>query len=141
MKNDEKIKHLEFIQGVINRLANNSFLIKGWFITIVLAGLSFYLSQKKLAALPILLIATLIFWFLDSYYLRQEKLFRKLYDDVVEEKIKPIFSMNVFNYRKDVPNSFIMMFSYPNSLLYISIFALILAQLLFSIKIEINIKF
>ena len=26
----QKLKHLEFIQGVINRLATNSFQMKGW---------------------------------------------------------------------------------------------------------------
>jgi hypothetical protein len=33
----DKIKHLEMIQAVISRLANNSFLLKGWSITLVSA--------------------------------------------------------------------------------------------------------
>jgi len=39
-----KIKHLEFIQTIINRMAANSFLIKGWAITLVAA--LFALSSK-----------------------------------------------------------------------------------------------
>ena len=31
----QKLKHLEFIQGVINRLATNSFLMKGWSVVLV----------------------------------------------------------------------------------------------------------
>ncbi len=77
-----KIKHLEFIQGIINRLANNSFLIKGWCITIVaaLAALSSNGANQKfilIAYFPIF-----VFWLLDSYYLWQERLYRGHYDEV-----------------------------------------------------------
>lgn len=34
---DRKIKHLEFIQGVINRLASDSFRMKGWSVVLVSA--------------------------------------------------------------------------------------------------------
>ena len=34
---DSKLKHLEFIQGVINRLSTNSFLLKGWSVVLVSA--------------------------------------------------------------------------------------------------------
>lgn len=34
---DRKIKHLEFIQGVINRLASDSFRMKGWSVVLVYA--------------------------------------------------------------------------------------------------------
>ena len=34
---DRKIKHLEFIQGVINRLASDSFRMKGWCVVLVAA--------------------------------------------------------------------------------------------------------
>jgi len=32
---ENKIKHLEMIQGVINRMASNSFALKGWAVTLV----------------------------------------------------------------------------------------------------------
>ena len=35
MNNDNKIKHLEMIQAVINRMASNSFMLKGWALTLV----------------------------------------------------------------------------------------------------------
>ena len=34
---EQKMKHLEFIQNVITRMNSNSFLIKGWAITLVSA--------------------------------------------------------------------------------------------------------
>lgn len=44
MANENKIKHLEFIQLTIIRMNVNSFLVKGWLITLVAAV--FVLSQK-----------------------------------------------------------------------------------------------
>ena len=38
---DQVVKHLEMIQGVVNRLAYNSFLIKGWSMTILAAAILF----------------------------------------------------------------------------------------------------
>ena len=32
---EKKLKHLEFIQNAINRMASNSFIIKGWCITLI----------------------------------------------------------------------------------------------------------
>ena len=35
MNNDNKIKHLEMVQDVIKRMASNSFILKGWAVTLV----------------------------------------------------------------------------------------------------------
>ena len=79
---ERKMKHLEMIQGVINRMAGNSFMLKGWAVTL-LAGI-FALAEKD-ADKPYFLavfIPILTFWGLDSYYLFQERLYRSLYDEV-----------------------------------------------------------
>lgn len=84
MENSE-IKHLEFIQGIINRSNSNSFQIKNWMITIVTALLALYASSKGNVVFIFVAIApTTIFWFLDAYYLQQERKFRKLYDAIVD---------------------------------------------------------
>lgn len=44
MGNESKLKHLEMIQGIINRMASNSFALKGWAVTLV-AGI-FALASK-----------------------------------------------------------------------------------------------
>ena len=80
-----KQKHLELIQGVINRLAGNSFLVKGWSVLLVSALLSLAASRQseddgQLLCIPF--IPALIFWGLDGFYLWQERLYRKLYDKV-----------------------------------------------------------
>lgn len=87
---ENKIKHLELVQGVINRMANNSFMLKGWAVTLV-AGI-FVLAGKDTDKLYFLVayIPVIVFWFLDSYYLLQERLYRSLYEKVRhtdEEKI------------------------------------------------------
>ncbi len=32
---DNKHKHLELVQGVVNRMASNLFMLKGWAVTLV----------------------------------------------------------------------------------------------------------
>lgn len=82
MNSENKIRHLEMIQGVINRMASNSFALKGWAVTLV-AGI-FALSSKDADKLYFLVayIPIVIFWGLDSYYLLQERLYRALYKKI-----------------------------------------------------------
>ena len=82
MSTPEKIKHLEFIQNVITRMNTNSFQIKGWSIVIASALLAIYASTKDNYFFLVAVFPTLIFWFLDAYYLNQERKFRGLYNDV-----------------------------------------------------------
>ena len=78
----EKIKHLEFIQDVITRMNNNSFQMKGWMVAIVSALLAIYASTENNRFVLVALVPAVIFWFLDTYYLWQERKFRGLYNDV-----------------------------------------------------------
>lgn len=82
MENNNKIEHLEMIQGIINRMASNSFMLKGWAVTLV-AGI-FALASKDTDKLYFLIayIPIVVFWGLDSYYLLQERLYRALYNKV-----------------------------------------------------------
>ena len=81
---EQVIKHLEIIQGVINRLANNSFLIKSWSMTIISAAILFISRNQNYSEYIILsfLIPVLGFWILDGYFLWQERVFRGIYNDV-----------------------------------------------------------
>ena len=80
---ESKIEHLKMIQGIITRMNTNSFQIKGWTITLVSALLALYANSRKVTYIFIALIPVLIFWFLDSYYLQQERKFRELYKEIV----------------------------------------------------------
>ena len=93
----EEIKHLEFIQNVITRMNANSFQIKGWCIVIVSALLAIYASTKNNYFFLAAVFPTIIFWFLDAYYLNQERKFRGLYNDIAgvtyEQKYIRLFAM------------------------------------------------
>lgn len=83
MTKDEMMAHLPMIQGVINRMGNNSFLIKGWTVTLLAAIFALEATANNNKFIFIGLISTAIFWFLDSYYLKQEKLYRELYNNII----------------------------------------------------------
>ena len=78
-----KLKHIDIVQSTITRMAQNSFAIKGWTITILVGLFVFLQNDKFRNNIFIYLIPIIFFWLLDSYYLWQERLFRKLYNDVI----------------------------------------------------------
>ncbi len=92
---DNKLKHLEFIQAVITRMANTSFLLKGWSIT-VLAGLfALSASDRRVSVLALAIVLAIVFWFLNAFFLWQERMYRALYDAVrVKAELEIDFSMD-----------------------------------------------
>ncbi len=74
--------HLAMIQGVVNRLAQSSFLLKGWSVVLVSALLAFAANSSEELVLYIALLPAVVFWGLDGYFLWQERSFRALYDHV-----------------------------------------------------------
>lgn len=79
---ESKLKHLELIQGVINRMASNSFRLKEWSVVLVSALLFMAAREDSGVVALIGLVPAVVFWGLDAYFLRQERLFRALYDHV-----------------------------------------------------------
>lgn len=92
---ENKRHHLDIIQSTIQRMASNSFALKGWAVTLV-AGI-FALSSKDADKMYFLItyVPVLVFWGLDAYYLRQERLYRALYNEVrTKEESQIDFDMN-----------------------------------------------
>ena len=79
---EAKLKHLELVQGVVNRLATNSFRMKGWAVILVSALLVVLAREGQAALAWIGFVPALVFWGLDGYFLWQERQFRDLYDRV-----------------------------------------------------------
>lgn len=79
---DNKYKHLELVQGIVNRMASNSFMLKGWAVTLDVG--IFALAGKDTDKLYFLIayVPILVFWGLDAYYLFQERIYRSLYEKV-----------------------------------------------------------
>ena len=75
----DRQKYLEMIQAVITRLASNSFILKGWGVTLV-SGLLGFAGQQRNGDIALLtLVPALSFWLLDAYYLAQERQQRELF--------------------------------------------------------------
>ncbi len=105
-KMNNKIKHLEFTQGVINRLASDSFWMKGWCVVLVAALFILLALEGRIEFAIITLAPVIAFWGLDGYFLWQERLYRALYDHVrTLEEVEVDFSMNVSAFRTDRPRT------------------------------------
>ena len=99
MDNEEKLhKELDLIQGCITRMANNSFMIKGWALTLFVALITFFNIKDLSTVLLIFSLVVIVFLFayLDAFYLWQERKYVRLYSDVIEKRQKMDFS-NLYN--------------------------------------------
>jgi hypothetical protein len=79
---ERKLKHLDFIQGVINRLSTNSFLLKGWSVILVSALFALSADKTNVQFIFLAYLPTFAFWALDGYFLSLERAYRKLYEKV-----------------------------------------------------------
>ena len=100
---DNVVKHLEMTQGVINRLASNSFDLKRLLVLLVVAALALASGLKdKTPLLMAVSLLVIVFWILDGYYLWQERLYRKLYDDI-RVRNKTDYSMDTSDFKATTP--------------------------------------
>lgn len=95
--NEDQRKHLEFIQAVVARLASSSTATKGWGLTVSTAAFGFSATKAVPVVAGLGLVVVIFFGILDSYYLREERLFRYLYDDARRGKVG-VYSMNKNEY-------------------------------------------
>lgn len=122
---EKKMKHLDFLQLVITRMNVNSFLVKGWSVTLVAAMFAFAAKDANSRYGAITILITLIFWVLDAYYLSQERQYRKLYDEVrLKNESEIDFNMNAsgFNTGRSRWGSSILAFTLV--IFYVTVLAL-----------------
>ncbi|WP_282174139.1 hypothetical protein [Cytobacillus firmus] len=100
---EEKMKHLEMIQNVISRMASNSFLLRGWTVTLVVGLLAFAnVKDMNVDFMFLALIPALFFWVMDAFYLNEERKYVKLYEHVATLKNEQIdFSLNARRYETE----------------------------------------
>jgi hypothetical protein len=94
---EDQRKHLDFIQAVIARLASSSTAAKGWGLTVATAAFGFSATKAVPVVAGLGLVVVILFGVLDSYYLREERLFRYLYDDARRGQVE-VYSMNKNDY-------------------------------------------
>ncbi len=112
LKLDEiQFREINLIQDIIKRMASNSFLIKGWAVTLVIVTM---LLRGTNTQMLIAFIPTIAFWVLDAYYLRQERMYRKLYKWVVDNRLSSaerIYDLDASRFEKTVDSIPATMFS------------------------------
>lgn len=142
MKNEDNlkeymIKEIEIIQDIIKRMASNSFIIKGWAITLVVVSL--LLRGSNIYQVWIAFIPLLVFWRLDAYFLRQERLYRKLYEWVVINRLKTeehLFNIKTCRFKEDVQSNLRTMFSMTLVWFYGSIAVLMTIYILVTLNFK-----
>lgn len=117
---DKEILHkeIDLIQGVINRMANNSFLLKGWLISLIAVILALskdsILSKDLIYLTTTLILPVMIFWYLDAFFLHKEKCYRKLYEWVIQNRKtsdEHLYSLDYSRFKNQVKNIWNIMFS------------------------------
>lgn len=106
MSNEELFKEIDLIQGCINRMANNSFLIKGWALG-VFAGVTAFTKGENLNNIVLLLCTTVVpficFWVLDAYFLQIERKYRAMYTEKLTKRknndCDELFDLNPSKYK------------------------------------------
>ncbi len=110
MKNENKHKHLELIQGVITRMGGNLFYLRGWSITLIVGVLAILSQKDNVDIFPgiVLVVVDLMFWIYDGYFLSQERKYRDLYNKVRKLPDNKIdFSMDTSEFAKYKKNTII----------------------------------
>ena len=109
MEQDEKqailYKEIDLIQSCINRMAQNSFMIKGWLIALLAVILALLPEKFDLNILCIVsLVLIVCLWYLDAFFLKMERLYRWKYNWVIKNRLssdeisnKFVFDLNPHN--------------------------------------------
>ena len=77
--NESRIRYLEALQRVIDRLSNTSFILKGWAVSLVAGLMALAASGSNRGYVLIAYIPIVVFWFLDAYFLMMERQYRDLF--------------------------------------------------------------
>jgi hypothetical protein len=122
---EKKLKHLDFLQLVITRMNVNSFLVKGWSVTLVAAMFAFAAKDANAKYGLITLLITGIFWILDGYYLSQERQYRVLFDVIrLEDEINIDFDMDARPYATGRCTWWSSIFAFTLCVFYVTILSL-----------------
>lgn len=103
------LKEIDLIQACITRMAQNSFMVKGWMISLIAVIIA--LLPEKIAfdvriICVVSLVVTIAFWYLDAFFLKMEKLYRLKYEWVIQNRQKTLeycYDLNPHNMKMRLP--------------------------------------
>jgi hypothetical protein len=78
-------------------------------------------------------IPLIVFWYLDAYFLWQERLYRRLYNWVIKNRMQTdeyLFDMNAYRFKHEVQSKLRIMFSITLSWFYCSTGILIIVYII-----------
>jgi len=133
-------KELDLIQAIISRMANNGFLVKGWFISLLCLVLALnkdaLITEKWPLTLWLFALPLIVFWWLDAFFLHKEKCYRALYNWVVENRTKGnmefLYDLDYTRFKDQVKSNFQLMLSSTLSIFYGLSYLILLGITLFS---------
>lgn len=109
-------KEIDLIQSIITRMASNSFMLKGWMVTLVAVilalGKDTILVDDVTYLSLVLCLPVLVFWYLDAFFLRTEKCYRKMYSSVISNRAndfgepKPLYCLNYTKFKEGIGSVF-----------------------------------
>lgn len=90
--------YLQMIENVISKMSSNSFLVRGWGITVISGLVTVYITHERNKSnwfiLILCLVVCVLFWINDAYYLYLERKFRKLYNKAKDNEVEE-FTMDI----------------------------------------------
>lgn len=101
-------KEIDLIQGCINRMAHNSFIVKGGLVSLIAVILTLLPENFNIRILCIIgALITICIWYLDSFFLKVEKLYRWKYEWVISKRLNTnecMYDLNPYNKKMWLPN-------------------------------------
>lgn len=109
-------KEIDLVQNCISRMANNSFLLKGWAVSLVAVILAIIHEKINPIQISIILASIILcFWYLDAFFLRSEKMYRELYNWIIVERsngnTEKLYDLNAKRFEEKVGSIFSVMVS------------------------------
>lgn len=101
-------KHLDILQGLINRMAGNSSTCKNYCVTLVTGILALDQVKSAHGFTWLAMVPVLLFCFLDAYYLSLERHFIKQYSELIQRwqndklKSKHLFTIHPIGQRLEI---------------------------------------
>lgn len=78
---EARIRYLESVQRIIDRLSNISIVLKGWAVTLTAALLTLSLKESDIGFAVLVYFPIVFFWLIDAEYLKMERQYKVLYNE------------------------------------------------------------
>lgn len=99
--NEVLLKEIDLVQNCINRMAQNSFMVKGWLITLLTVVIALLPQSINLRILCVVgLVIIICFWYLDAFFLKTERLYRWKYEWIISNRQTSsahLYDLNPYN--------------------------------------------